>query len=132
MKLSLKSLIYQAIIENKWLDISYVNREKQNTDYYIGIIDIDIKKGTITCDIFNPYKDNKCLLDKTRKKLFINIDGIQHAKVLEQSYYPVPDELKKRIETDPNLAKYLEVDTLDNDIAPSVEPPGISLLLVFN
>ncbi len=116
MKLSIKSLIYQAIIENKWLDISYVNREKQNTDYYIGIIDIDIKKGTITCDIFNPYKDNKCLLDNTKKKLFINIDGIQHAKVLEQSYYPVPDELKKRIETDPNLAKYLEVDTLDNDI----------------
>ena len=36
MKLSIKSIIYQAIIEDKWLDISYVNREKENTDYYIG------------------------------------------------------------------------------------------------
>ena len=116
MKLSIKSTIYQAIIEDKWLDISYVNRDKENTDYYIGIIDIDIKKGTITCDIFNPYKDNGCLLDKTKKRLFINIDGIKHAKVLEQSYYPVPDELKKRIETDSNLSRYLEIDTMDNDI----------------
>jgi len=116
MNLSIKSLIYQAIIEDKWLDISYINREKQRTDYYIGIIDLDIKKGTITCDIFNPYKDNNCLSDKTKNRLFINIDGIQHAKLLEQSYYPVPDVLKKRIESDPSLAKYLEVDTMDNNI----------------
>lgn len=116
MNLSIKSLIYQAIIEDKWLDISYINRDKQRTDYYIGIIDLDIKKGTITCDIFNPYKDNNCLSDKTKNRLFINIDGIQHAKLLEQSYYPVPDVLKKRIESDPSLAKYLEVDTMDNNI----------------
>ena len=116
MKLSIKSTIYQAIIEDKWLDISYINREKENTDYYVGIIDIDIKKGTITCDIFNPYKDRNCLLDKSRKRLYINIDGIKNARVLEQSYYPVPDELKKRIESDSNFSRYLEIDTMDNDI----------------
>ena len=116
MKLSIKSIIYQAIIEDKWIDISYINRDKQKTDYFIGVIDINTKKGTIVCDIFNPYKNNECLADKYKKKLFINIEGIQHAKVLEQSYYPVPDELKKRIESDPDLAKYLEVDTMDNDI----------------
>lgn len=116
MRTSIRNTIFQAIIEDRWLDISYINREKENTDYYIGIIDIDIKKGTIICDIFNPYKDNNCLLDKSRKKLFINIDGIKHARVLEQSFYPVPEELKKRIESDSNLSKYLEVDTMDNDI----------------
>ena len=116
MKLSIKTTFYQAIIEDKWLDISYINRDKENTDYYIGIIDIDIKKGTITCDIFNPYKSNNCLLNESKKRLYINIDGIKHAKVLEQSYYPVPEELKKRIESDSNLSKYLEVDTMDNDI----------------
>ncbi len=105
MKLSIKSTIYQAIIEDKWLDISYVNRDKENTDYYIGIIDIDMKEGTIARDSFNPYKDNSCLLDKTKKRLFINIDGIKHAKALEQSYYPVPDELKKRVEIDSNLSR---------------------------
>ena len=116
MKLSIKSTIYQAIIENKWLDISYINREKVNTDYYIGITDIDIKKGIIFCDIFNPFKDNECLSDGKTKKLFININGIQHAKIIEQSYYPVPEELKKKIESNPNLAKFLEVDLMDNNI----------------
>ena len=116
MELSIKALIYQAIIGNKWLDISYVNREKEKTDYYIGIIDLNIKKGTITCDIFNPYKSNNCLLDNSKKRLFINIDGIKHAQVLEQSYYPVPEELKKRIEEDSQLSRFLEVDTLDNNI----------------
>ena len=116
MELSIKSLIYQAIIENKWLDISYVNREKEKTDYYIGIIDLNIKKGTITCDIFNPYKGNKCLLNDKGKRLFINIDGIKHAQVLEQSYYPVPEELKKKIEEDSQLSRFLEVDTMDNNI----------------
>lgn len=116
MKLSIQSTIYQAIIEDKWLDISYINREHTHTDYYIGIIDIDLHKGTITCDIFNPYKNNHCLVDKSRKRIFINIDGIKRAKVLEQSYYPVPEELKKKIESGPSLSKYLEVDTLDNDI----------------
>ena len=116
MELSIKSLIYQAIIENKWLDISYVNREKEKTDYYIGIIDLNIKKRTITCDIFNPYKGNKCLLNDKGKRLFINIDGIKHAQVLEQSYYPVPEELKKKIEEDSQLSRFLEVDTMDNNI----------------
>ena len=46
MKLNIKSLIYQAITEDRWLDVSYVNRDKEHSDYYIGIIDIDIKKGT--------------------------------------------------------------------------------------
>ena len=97
MKLSLKSTLYQAIIEDKWIDISYVNREKKNTEYYIGIIDIDIQKERIACDIFNPYKDNACLEDKSKRTIYINIDGICRAKVLEQSYYPVPEELKKKI-----------------------------------
>ena len=116
MELSIKSLIYQAIIGDKWLDISYINRDKEHTDYYIGIIDINIKKGTIVCDIFNPYKNNDCLLKDSKKKLYINIDGIKSARVLEQSFYSVPKELKDKIESDPNLANYLEVGTLDNNI----------------
>lgn len=116
MKLSIKSIIYQAITENKWLDISYINREKVNTDYYIGIIDIDIVRGIIYCDIFNPFKDNECLGDKNGKPLFININGIKHAKIIEQSFYPVPNELKQKIETNSKIAKYLEVDLMDNNI----------------
>ena len=56
MKLSIKNSIYQAIIHNKWLDISYLNKKGESTTYYIGIKDIDVEKGTIVCDIFNPFK----------------------------------------------------------------------------
>ena len=51
MKLSIKNSIYQAIIHNRWLAISYVNKRNETTDYYIGIKDIDIDKGTIKCDM---------------------------------------------------------------------------------
>lgn len=115
MKTSIKNTIYQAIIEDKWIDISYVNKDKENTDYYIGILDIDTKKGTITCDIFNPFLENNRLAE-SKKTLFIKIDGIKHAKILEQSYYPVPEELKKKVEANAELSKYLEVDLMDNDI----------------
>lgn len=56
MKLSIKNLIYQAIISNKWLAVSYVNRNNESTNYYIGIKKVDIKKEIIYCDIFNPFK----------------------------------------------------------------------------
>ncbi len=116
MEISIKSAIYQAIIEDRWLDISYVNREKENTEYYIGIQDIDTKKGTIKCDIFNPYKSKQCLKNYSGQPINISIEGIKRAKVAEQSYYPVPEDLKARIEVETELNKLLEVETLDNNI----------------
>ena len=44
MKLSIKNLIYQAIISNKWLAVSYVNRNNKYTNYYIGIKGLNIEK----------------------------------------------------------------------------------------
>lgn len=116
METSIKSAIYQAIIEDRWLDVSYVNRAKENTEYYIGIIDINVKKGTITCDIFNPYKGNECIKTRSDKGITISIEGIKRAKVVEQSYYPVPEALKTRVELEADLNKLLEVEALDNDI----------------
>ena len=75
MKLSIKNSIYQAIIRGKWLDISYVNKKGESTNYYIGIKDIDIDKGTIICDIFNPFKSNYVLAD-SKNDTFIYIRGI--------------------------------------------------------
>lgn len=116
MELSIKSKLYKAIVENKWLSISYINKDKEHTDYYIGIIDIDIKNGFIYCDIFNPFKSNACLEGPKRGHLRINVNGITNATVLEQSFYAVPEELKTRIEKEVDLAKYLEVGSLDNNI----------------
>ena len=79
MKLSIKNSIYQAIIHNKWLDISYTNKEKETTKYYIGIVDIE--KGRITCDIFNPFKSNEIMMDG--RNTYIYIDRINDAIMLE-------------------------------------------------
>lgn len=56
MKLSMKNVIYQAIISNKWILVSYVNRNNKYTNYYIGIKGINIEKEIIDFDIFNPFK----------------------------------------------------------------------------
>lgn len=115
MKLSLKNSIYQAIINNKWLDISYVNKKGETTDYYIGIKNIDVEKGVIQCDIFNPFKSNEVINDK-EKQIFIYIGGIKSASILEHSYYVSPKELIDRITSDKKIGEYLEVYNFDNDI----------------
>ena len=54
MKLSIKNSIYQAIIHNKWLDISYTSKEKETTKYYIGIKDLkDIEEAYTQMSLFD-------------------------------------------------------------------------------
>lgn len=114
MKLSIKNTIYQSILRGKWLDISYLNSANQTTYYYIGIKDIDSKKGRIYCDIFNPFKDNETLKDKT--DVYIKINGIQSASIIEQSYYEPPNELIEKANNDKNMADFLEIVHFDNNI----------------
>ena len=115
MKLSIKNSIYHSIIHSKWLDISYVNKQGESTTYYIGIKDIDVKKGTITCDIFNPFKSSK-VMEHGRKELFIYISGIQAARILEQSYYETPKSLMTKVTTDKTIIDFLDVVNFDNNI----------------
>lgn len=114
MKLSIKNSIYQAIIHNKWLDISYTNKEKETTRYYIGIKDLDIKNGRIACDIFNPFKSSEIMKDG--KNTFILIERINDAIILEQSYYETPKELADRVQNDKLIGEYLDVVNFDNNI----------------
>ena len=117
MKQSIKNTLYQAILENKWVEIDYVNRTGEKTNFYIGIKDINAIKDTITCDIFNPFKSSS-LLNATlkRKDLVISYSGIKKAIILEQSYYESPKSLISAIEQDDILKNYLEIDQLDNNI----------------
>ena len=114
MKLSIKNAIYQSIISNKWLKISYVNKKNENSDYFIGISNIDITSGRIYCDIFNPHKSTEVIKDK--KDTFIYLAGIQSASILEHSYYETPAELYKKVTTDKAMSDYLEVVGFDNNI----------------
>ncbi len=112
MAQSVKSIIYQAILEEKWIEIEYINSKKENTIFYIGIADVDAQKDKLYVDIFNSYKDNKCL----GKYVWINMAGILNARLLEQSYYPSQKKLIDKVNNDPEVATYLEADTLDNNI----------------
>lgn len=115
MKLSIKNSIYHAIIYNKWLDISYVNKKGESTNYYIGIKDIDINKGKIICDIFNPFKSNYVLAD-SKNDTFIYMRGIKSAQILEQSYYETPKELLTKVNTDKKIEEFLDIVNFDNNI----------------
>lgn len=115
MKLSVKNAIYQSIVKGKWLSVSYVNRNNEPTEYYVGIQDLDIEKGTLCCDIFNPFKKDVILTPKQRR-FFIYIDRIKRASVLEHSYCDVPEDLIKKVSTDKAIGEYLEVVNFDNNI----------------
>lgn len=114
MKLSIKNSIYQAIIHNKWLDISYTNKEDITSYYYIGIKDIDIEKGRIDCDIFNKNKSSEVFLNG--RNTFIYVDRINNATVLEHSYYDTPGVLLEKVIKDKRFRDYLEVVNFDNNI----------------
>ncbi len=112
MKLSIKNTLYLSIIQNKWIDISYLNKNNESTSYFIGIKDINIKKEIIYCDIFNPFKQ----LLKDNKETFIYINSIQSAEIIEESYYEVPSSILRKIKKDDELKEYLQVINFDNNI----------------
>lgn len=114
MRLSNKNAIYQAIIHGKWLDISYVNRKNEATNYYIGIKDIDISNDRLYCDVFNPFKSREII--KEDRDIYINISRIKQADILEQSYYDTPKELLIKIAKEKPIGEYLEIVNFDNNI----------------
>lgn len=100
-------------MKDHWLYISYINRGGQSTKYYIGITDINTVRETMLCEIFNPYKGTECM----DRMVNISIDGIQDAVVMDESFSPISDEvLQKLSDTKSDLYKYLEADTMDNNI----------------
>lgn len=114
MNLSIKNAIYQGIISNKWINISYVNSKKEKTSFYIGVIDIDVEKEIITCDIFNPFKSNETLVKENGVPL--RLSNIKSAFVLEHTYYESSEKLLMKIKHSTKINQYLEVVNFDNNI----------------
>lgn len=112
MNQSVKPIIYQGIIEEKWIDIEYVNAQEQKTYFYIGVKDVDVSKGILLVDIFNAHKGLDCL----EKITPIKVDSIKKAKLIENSYYPSSEKLIELLNKNKDYAHFLEADTLDNNI----------------
>ncbi len=100
-------------MDDHWLYISYINRDGKSTKYYIGVADINVIKATMSCDIFNPYKGLECIPERVN----ISIEGIQNVVVMEESFYPTSEALLGKLnDSTSDVYKYLEVDTMDNNI----------------
>ena len=115
MNLHIKNAIFRAIINNKWLDISYVNKFNAHTRYFIGIKSLDLKKNIAFCDIFNPYIDSKVLANN-EKDTFIYLDKIKSASVIDASFYDTSKELLKKINNDKESINYFDLTSYDNNI----------------
>ncbi|MBR5388761.1 MAG: DNA helicase [Clostridia bacterium] len=133
-------VISKAIKEGKWLNISYINKNSQNTFYWIAIKDIDFDRKTFWVSMFNDKKSIDTF------ETWIYFESIQSAEIIEFSSYERPDDLISKIEK--NLDKcewldydhfnhnilnyYMECSVLDNDPAQKEYAciPGIDLALL--
>ena len=83
--------IFRAIHENKWMTIEYKNKQEEITKYWIGIINVDPTKKMLTVEGLH-------LGQLSTARLCIYIDSILSSKLIEGSFYDVPDSLKENIQ----------------------------------
>lgn len=88
--------IFRAIHEGKWISIEYHNKEEQNTKYWIGIRNIDVRNRTLAVEGFHLGQYTVESFDK------IKIDSIQSSRIIEGSFYPVNESLVKDIYLNPH------------------------------
>ena len=113
MKLSIKNAIYQAIIQNKWLDVFYTNKNNEKTHYNIAVKDIFVSQKKVLCDLFNVFKDNERTIIQDA---IISIESINSARVMDHTYYDVPTELLDKVANNKELYQFLDISNFDNNI----------------
>ena len=84
--------ISKAIKEGKWLSISYVNKNSENTFYWIAVQDINIESQSFCVTMFNEKKSLNTY------ETWISFNSIKTAEVIEFSSYDVPEGLIEKIE----------------------------------
>ena len=94
-------LIFQAITQNKWLSVEYLNKSGKQTSFWIGIKDIDVHGRILNVEGF--HVANHTITDFDR----LYIDSIFEAHLIEESYYRVPRELKNSISENPDYYQSL-------------------------
>lgn len=126
--------LYESLIENKWVDISYV-QGSQITYFWIAITGFK-DKDTICCKMVN-YRLNNKSIDAT-----IKIKNIIGARLIIGSYYKYDEKLIETIKNNPedfpwcateefneNILNYLvECNEFDNDpyVSEAFSLPGFS------
>lgn len=93
--------IFKAIHEGKWISIEYKNKNGEQTRYWIGINDINLKDRSLS--VAGLHLSKHTLGDFPR----IYIDSILTSDVVEGSFHPVNQRLVEDIHLNP--AKYKEL-----------------------
>lgn len=86
--------IFRAIHENKWISIEYKNKKDEITKYWIGIMEINPIKGKLRGEGLHLGKN-------TTTQLEIYIESILSSRIIEGSYFEVPELLKSDIQLNP-------------------------------
>lgn len=107
--------IFRAIHEGKWLSIEYHNKEDQNTRYWIGIRNIDVRNRTLAVEGLHLACYTVEAFDK------IKIDSIQSSRMMEGSFYPVNEELVRDIYLNPHKYNTLFDNTANLKILSYLE-----------
>ena len=100
----------KAIKEGKWLYISYLNKEKKITFFWIAIKDIDFDTKKIKVSMFNDEKSMEIL------ETNISFEKIKSAKVIEFSSFDVPEGLIDKIEKNFRQCEWLNYDHFNHNI----------------
>ncbi|MFW5675981.1 MAG: AAA domain-containing protein [Acetivibrio ethanolgignens] len=107
--------IFRAIHEGKWMSIEYCNKENQNTRYWIGIRNLDVRNRTLAVDGLHLSQYTVTNLDK------IKIDAILSSRIIEGSYCPVNEALVEDIYLNPHKYRSLFDNTANLKILNYLE-----------
>ncbi len=102
--------VYKAFVEGKWLDITYFNKNKVKTRYWIAIKDIVPLKKLLVVEGFN-YS-----IAPEPTELLVYFDSIQAAKVIEGTYYPRNEKLYEDMKLHPQNYAFLTLSPLNINI----------------
>ncbi len=102
--------ISRAIKEGKWLNISYINKNNENTFYWIAIKDIDFNRKSFYVSMFNDKKS----LDVFDS--WIYFDSIKSAEVVDFVSYDVSEKLINKIEKNLNKCVWLNYDHFNHNV----------------
>ena len=87
--------IFKAIHEGRWLSVAYRNQNNQTTKYWMAIKSFLPRTGQMVVDGLHLGK-------LTVQELFVRLEGIQSAEVIEGSWCPINEELVQDILENPH------------------------------
>lgn len=93
--------ILKSIYQGKWLDLHYRNNDNKETSFWAKIKKIDPKRLSLTVDALNISKSTNPV------ELFVKVNNIQSAQVVDGSFYTINKELIINIETNTELYSFL-------------------------